>query len=58
MIRVAIGLFVIAAIAAIFGYGIANDSTGVGRSLFVVFLVAGLFALIVGLARRSVVEPR
>lgn len=53
MIRFAIGLFVIAGIAFVFGYGgIATDTTGVAKGLFMAFTISAVFALIVGLARR------
>ena len=45
--------FVIAVIAAVFGFGgIAAASTGIAKILFFIFLVLFLVSLIFGFARR------
>lgn len=54
MLRWAIAFFVIAIIAAIFGFGgIAVAAAGVAKLLFFVFLVLFLVALLGGLVRRA-----
>lgn len=51
MLRAALLFFVIALIAALFGFtGIAATASGVAQILFVVFLVLFLGALILGIA--------
>lgn len=46
--------FVIAIVAAIFGFGgIAAASAGVAKILFFVFIAIFLLSLVVGLARRA-----
>lgn len=53
MLRWAIAFFIIAIIAAIFGFsGIAIASAGIAKILFVVFLVLFLLSLIGHLFRR------
>lgn len=53
MLRAAIAFFVIALIAALFGYGgIAEGAADIGKILFVGFLVVAVLALVVGLIRR------
>ena len=53
MLRAAIAFFVIALIAALFGYGgIADGAADIGKLLFVGFLVIAVLALVVGLIRR------
>jgi uncharacterized membrane protein YtjA (UPF0391 family) len=50
MLRWAAGFFIIAIIAAVFGFGgIASDASAIARVLFFVFLVVFLFSLIWGL---------
>jgi uncharacterized membrane protein YtjA (UPF0391 family) len=53
MLRAAIAFFIIALVAAIFGYGgIAEGAADIGKVLFVGFLVLAALALVVGLVRR------
>jgi uncharacterized membrane protein YtjA (UPF0391 family) len=53
MLRAAIAFFVIALIAAFFGYGgVASGAADIARILFVGFLVIAVLALVVGLVRR------
>jgi uncharacterized membrane protein YtjA (UPF0391 family) len=53
MLRAAIAFFVIALIAAVFGFGgIAEGAADIGKVMFVGFLVVAAIALIVGLVRR------
>lgn len=55
MLRWAIGFFILAIIAAIFGFGgIAAAATGIAKVLFFVFLVLFVIALITG-SRSKVV---
>ena len=50
MLRWAAGFFIVAIIAAIFGFGgIASDASAIARVLFFVFLVVFLFSLVWGL---------
>jgi uncharacterized membrane protein YtjA (UPF0391 family) len=54
MLRWAIGFFVIALVAALFGFGgIAVAAAGVAKLLFFVFLILFLVALLGGLLRRA-----
>jgi uncharacterized membrane protein YtjA (UPF0391 family) len=54
MLRWALAFFVIAIIAAIFGFGgIAVAAAGVAKILFFLFLVLFLVALLSGLMRRA-----
>ena len=56
MLRWAIAFFVIALIAAVFGFtGIAADSAWIAKILFVLFLVLFVVSLIVG--RRALGGP-
>jgi uncharacterized membrane protein YtjA (UPF0391 family) len=58
MLRAAIAFFIIAIIAAIFGYGgVAEGAADIGKVLFVGFLVIAVLALVVGLVRRNRVVP-
>jgi uncharacterized membrane protein YtjA (UPF0391 family) len=58
MLRAAIAFFIIALIAALFGYGgIAEGAADIGKVLFVGFLVIAVLALVVGLVRRNRVVP-
>lgn len=58
MLRAAIAFFIIALIAAIFGYGgVAEGAADIGKVLFVGFLVIAVLALIVGLVRRNRALP-
>jgi uncharacterized membrane protein YtjA (UPF0391 family) len=53
MLRWALAFFIIALIAAIFGFGgIALAAAGIAKILFFIFLVLFLVALLSGLMRR------
>jgi uncharacterized membrane protein YtjA (UPF0391 family) len=53
MLRWALGFFVIAFIAAVFGFGgVAVASAEIAKTLFFVFLILCLFALVGGLMKR------
>ncbi len=54
MLRYALIFFVVALIAAAFGFlGIASAAVGIARIFFYVFLVLFLVSLLGGLARRA-----
>jgi len=54
MLRWAIGFLIVAIIAAIFGFGgIAAASAGIAKTLFFIFIVLFLVALLSGLVRRT-----
>lgn len=54
MLNWAIGFFVIALIAAFLGFsGIAASAAGIGKILFIGFLVLAAVALVGGLMRRG-----
>lgn len=54
MLRWALGFFLIAIVAAIFGFGgIAVAAAGIAKILFFLFLVLFLVALVGGLVRRA-----
>ena len=54
MLRWAVGFFVIALIAALFGFaGIASAAAGIAKIIFYLFLVLFLFALLGHLFRRT-----
>ena len=54
VLRWALGFFVVALIAAIFGFtGIAVAAAGIAKTLFFVFLVLFLFSLMSHLLRRN-----
>lgn len=54
MLRWAIAFFVIALIAAVFGFlGIATAAVGIARLLFFIFLILFLVSLVGGLTRRA-----
>lgn len=52
MIRVAIGLFAIAGVALLLSDS-ATDTSGIGLGFFFAFVLSGVVALIIGLARRA-----
>jgi len=53
MLRWAVAFFIVAIVAAIFGFGdIAAAATGVAKILFYVFLILFLISLISGIAFR------
>jgi uncharacterized membrane protein YtjA (UPF0391 family) len=57
MLRWALAFFVLALVAALFGFGgLAATSAGIAKTLFYVFLIVFLVSLIFGLtaSRRSV----
>lgn len=54
MLRWALAFFIIAIIAAVFGFaGIAVAAAGIAKVLFFVFLVLFVIALLSGLVRRT-----
>jgi len=54
MLRWAIAFFVVALIAALFGFtGIALAAAGIAKILFFIFLVLFLLALVGGMVRRA-----
>jgi uncharacterized membrane protein YtjA (UPF0391 family) len=54
MLRWALAFFIIAIVAAIFGFGgIALAAAGIAKILFFIFLVLFLVALLSGLMRRA-----
>jgi uncharacterized membrane protein YtjA (UPF0391 family) len=54
MLSWALIFFVVAIIAAVFGFGgIATASAGIAQILFFLFLVLFVVSLIMGMARRS-----
>ncbi|HLV95758.1 MAG TPA: DUF1328 family protein [Candidatus Acidoferrales bacterium] len=54
MLRWAIAFFIVALVAAVFGFGgIAVAAAGIAKILFFIFLVLFLVALLGGLARRA-----
>ena len=54
MLRWALAFFVIAIIAAVFGFaGIAVAAAGIAKLLFYLFLIPFLVALVGGLVRRA-----
>ncbi len=54
MLRWALAFFVVALVAAVFGFlGIAVAAAGIARLLFFIFLVLFLVSLVGGLVRRA-----
>lgn len=54
MLRYAVVFFVVALIAAAFGFlGIASAAVGIARIFFFIFLILFLVSLVGGLARRT-----
>jgi uncharacterized membrane protein YtjA (UPF0391 family) len=54
MLRWALAFFIVALIAAVFGFaGIAVAATGIAKILFFIFVVLFLIALLGGLVRRA-----
>jgi uncharacterized membrane protein YtjA (UPF0391 family) len=54
MLRWALAFFVVAIIAAVFGFaGIAVAAAGIAKLLFYLFLILFLIALVGGLVRRA-----
>ena len=54
MLRYAITFFVIALVAALFGFGgIAASAAGIGQLLFYGFLILAIISLIASLIRKS-----
>lgn len=55
MLSWALGFFIVAIIAAVFGFGdIAGGAAGIAKLLFFVFLIVFLVSLVMGLARGRV----
>ena len=53
MLHYAVVFFVIALIAALFGFGgIAASAMGIGKILFVVFTVLAVVSFLIGLVRK------
>ena len=53
MLHYAVIFFVIALVAAVFGFGgIASSAVGIAQILFLVFLVLASISFLVGLTRR------
>ncbi len=54
MLHYAVVFFVIALIAALFGFGgIAASAMGIGKILFVVFAVLAVVSFLIGVVRKS-----
>jgi len=54
MLGWALAFFLVAIVAAVFGFGgIATASAGIAKILFFLFIVIFLVALIMGMARRA-----
>ncbi len=54
MLRLALGFFVIALIAALFGFGgIASASAGIAKIVFFIFLALLAVSLVIGLFNRG-----
>ena len=54
MLRFALGFFIVALIAALFGFGgIAAGAVEIAKFLFYVFVVLFVISLLVGLIRRG-----
>jgi uncharacterized membrane protein YtjA (UPF0391 family) len=54
VLNYAVAFFVIALIAAVFGFGgIAASAVGIGKILFLVFAVLAVASFLVGLLRKS-----
>ena len=54
MLRYALGFFIVALIAAVFGFtGIALAASGIAKLLFFVFVVLFVLSLLAGIVRRS-----
>jgi uncharacterized membrane protein YtjA (UPF0391 family) len=53
MLRYALGFFIVALIAAVFGFtGIAVAAAGIAKLLFFVFVILFFLSLLAGLLRR------
>jgi len=54
MLHYAVVFFVIALIAAVFGFGgIAASAVGIGKVLFIIFAILALASFLYGLIRKS-----
>ena len=54
MLRYALGFFIVALIAAVFGFtGIAVAAAGIAKVLFFVFVILFVLSLLAGIVRRS-----
>jgi uncharacterized membrane protein YtjA (UPF0391 family) len=59
MLSWAIGFFILALVAALFGFGgIASSAAGIAKVLLVLFVIAFIVSLIFGLRGRSGVSRR
>ena len=58
MLRFAVLLFVVALIAALFGFGgIASSAVGIGQIAFFIFVVLAIASFLIGLIKRSANYP-
>jgi uncharacterized membrane protein YtjA (UPF0391 family) len=58
MLRFAVVFFVIALIAAMFGFGgIASSAVGIAQILFFIFVVLAVASFLIGLIRRGANYP-
>ena len=54
MLHYAVVFFVIALIAAVFGFGgIADSAVGIGKILFIVFAILAIASFLYGLIRKN-----
>ncbi len=54
MLRYALGFFIVALIAAVFGFtGIAVAAAGIAKLIFFVFVILFVLSLLAGIVRRS-----
>jgi uncharacterized membrane protein YtjA (UPF0391 family) len=59
MLSWAIGFFILALVAAFFGFGgIASSAVGIAKVLLVLFVIAFIVSLILGMRGRSGVSRR
>lgn len=58
MLRFAVVFFVIALIAAAFGFGgIASSAVGIAQTLFYIFVILAVASFLIGLIRRGANLP-
>ena len=58
MLRWALAFFIVAIVAALFGFGgIAVASAGIAKILFLIFLIGFLITLVIGLAAGRRIPP-
>jgi uncharacterized membrane protein YtjA (UPF0391 family) len=54
MLRYALAFFVVAIIAAVFGFsGIATGAAGIARMLFIIFIAVAAATFLISLSRRA-----